>query len=177
MNITEDELWTRLAALKTDLQKCSLQPEQKIILARLILRNSDLFAKHSFDIGKCPYIQHDIQLHPDAKPFYQRNYPHSPEIKQIIHDQVQTYLKAGIVKESDSFFNSNLLAIRKPSGQHCIVADMRHPNKLPILPIHKPVPIADDILRGIAQSKPALSRHLTSIKPTCMSNSQRTRDL
>ena len=111
LNITEDELWTRLAALKIDFQKCSLQPEQKIILARLILRNSDLFAKHSFDIGECPYIQHDIQLHPDAKPFYQRNYPHSPEVKQIIHDQVQTYLRAGIVEESDSFFNSNLLAI------------------------------------------------------------------
>ena len=156
VNITEDELWTRLAALKIDFQKCSLQPEQKIILARLILRNSDLFAKHSFDIGECPYIQHDIQLNPNAKPFYQRNYPHSPEVKQIIHDQVQTYLKAGIVEESDSFFNSNLLAIRKPSGQHRIVADMRHLNKLSILPIHQPLPIADDILRGIAQSKPSL---------------------
>ena len=156
LNIAEDELWTRLAALKIDFQKCLLQPEQKIILARLILWNSDLFAKHSFDIGKCPYIQHDIQLHPDAKPFYQRNYPHSPEVKQIVHDQVQTYLKAGIVEESNSFFNSNLLAIRKPSGQHRIVADMRHLNKLSILPIHQPLPIADDIFRGIAQSKPAL---------------------
>ena len=117
-NIPEAELWNRLAALKIDLQKCSLQPDQKLILARLILRNSDLFAKDAFDIGECPFIQHDIQLHPDAKPFYHRNYPHSPEVKQIIHDQVQTYLKAGIVEESDSFFNSNLLAIRKPSGQH-----------------------------------------------------------
>ena len=151
-----DEIYSQLQNMNIDLSKCTLSDHDKLDFAKLILQNSDLFAKNQFDIGEYPYIEHDIPLKPGTQPFFERNYPHSPEVKQIIHDQVQKYLNAGIVQESLSPFNSNILAIRKRNNQFRICADMRRLNRQTILPVHQTLPIADDILRNIADAKPAI---------------------
>lgn len=158
---TDDEVFKRLKDMNIDLNTSSLTPEQKIILARLICKYSDLFAKDSSDIGLCDYVQHDIRLKPDAKPFFQRNYPHSPEVKQILFNQVQQHIQAGIIEPSVSPFNSNLLAIKKPGGRgYRIVSDLRQLNSISELPISQTLPLADDMLRDLANTKPAFFTNL-----------------
>ena len=153
---SDEQVFTKLKDMNIDLNSASVTPEQKNILARLIFKYSDLFAKDSSDIGLCDYVQHDIRLKPDAKPFFQRNYPHSPEVKQILFDQVQQHIQAGIIEPSVSPFNSNLLAIKKPGGRGFrIVSDLRQLNSISELPISQTLPLADDMLRDLATTKPA----------------------
>lgn len=68
--------------------------------AKLLLDNADLFAQTVDEIGETKLIEHDIELF-DETPINQRNYRHSPEVRDIIDSEVQKLLKAGVVQSME----------------------------------------------------------------------------
>ena len=123
-DLSEDQVWEKMKTLNISISNPALSDYQRLQFAKLILKNQDLFASKVEDIGRCDFIEHDIKL-TDPTPITQQSFRHSPEVNDIINQKVQQYLKAGIVRPSSSPFNTNLLAVRKPSGEYRVVADMK----------------------------------------------------
>ena len=65
---------------------------------------------HSFDVG-------------DSKPFKSCPYRKSVVEEQVVAEELNSLLDAGLLKPSNSPWASTLLLIKKKNGGHCVVMD------------------------------------------------------
>ena len=91
----------------------NLTHEQKVKLNNLLKKFRDIFSKHSHDFGEFTGGEFKIELKPDAKPV--KNLPHraSPKQRQMIDEEVEKLLKAGIIELCLADYNSPVLLVPK----------------------------------------------------------------
>ena len=90
---------------------------------------SDIFSREKRDLGKCKLgVKHHIHLKPEAAPVKQRlrriPFGYQEEVKQ----DLKTMLKDGIIEKSSSEWASQLVLVRKSSGDLRIWVDYRRLN-------------------------------------------------
>ena len=94
----------------------TLSQEQKQKIKALLKEHKNLFSKHEMDIGKCPLYTHKLTLKdPNSKPIamkYRAVPHHHTGIMKII---INRLLEAGIIRYSDSPWNSSVFLIPKKS--------------------------------------------------------------
>jgi transposase InsO family protein len=84
-------------------------------LVKLLYKYIDQMAANLNELGECNLIPFRINTG-DALPVIQKPFRYSPEQKALIRQEVQKLLDAGIIEESDSVYNSNIILIKKKSG-------------------------------------------------------------
>ena len=113
---------------------CNLTHEQKIKLNNLLTKYRDVFSKHWHDLGEFTGGEFKIELKPDAKPV--KNLPHraSPKQRQMIDEEVEKLLKAGIIEPCLADYSSPVLLVpkgideRSRPKEHRLVIDYRQVN-------------------------------------------------
>ena len=77
------------------------------------------------DLGRCNRYKHCLHLK-DNVPVYQKQFPLKPEHQQFIEQSLTEWLKLGVVRRTQSSYNSPIFCVPKKSGQGLrIVQDFR----------------------------------------------------
>ena len=64
----------------------------------------------------------------------------SPEMQKVVDEQINEWLRDGIISRSDSPFASCLHVVPKKSGKHRVFVDHRRLNAISLLEAH-PIPL------------------------------------
>lgn len=86
-------------------------------IIKLCLDNFSIFSLHETDIGSCPLFNYTIELEPDAKPIKARNIPLNPLYEKNLREQLDKWLKAGVIEEGMSSWSSPIFAVKKKPVQ------------------------------------------------------------
>ena len=136
---------------KMDLSSPELTPEGKSKLAKLIRDNADVFSSGPFDLGRTTLVTHDIETG-DHHPVRRRMYRVPQAQRESLFRHTEMMEKSGVIRRSDSPWQSPVLVIKKKDNTDRIVVDMRDLNKVCRPSLH-PLPHLDDVLDVIGGSK------------------------
>jgi len=101
----------------------------KLKLQDLLIEYKDIFSQHEYDLGYTDLITHHIDTrdhHPVRQPL--RRQP--PLYQQIIKEQTEQMLAAGVIEPSDSEWASNVVLVKKRDGKMRYCIDYRGVNTL-----------------------------------------------
>ena len=90
-------------------------------------KNQDVFARSLADLPETDLILHKIDTG-DAPPFRQRMNRTTPKARKEISRQTGEMLKMGIIRESDSEYQSNVVLVSKKNREKRFCVDFRQLN-------------------------------------------------
>ena len=138
--------------LTPDLSESDLKESEKEELNDLIKRYRDVFAVNMSELGTAAGIEADIQVD-SSKIINQRQYNIPQALRPIMQKQLDNMLEAGLIKRSQSEYNSPILLIPKQTaGEYRLCVDLREINKI-VRPEHFPQPSCDEVLSGLHGSR------------------------
>jgi len=120
-------------------------------LAGILRSHADVFSESENDLGLTDLVMHNIDI-ADAKPVRQQLRRHPPAHRDAISQQVDDYLKQGVIEPASSPWASNLVLVRKKDGSYCCCVDYRALNSV----THKDadtLPRIDSCLDALASAK------------------------
>ena len=117
----------------------------------LVREYEDVFSKADDDIGHYTGVSHKINLS-DERPFKQRYRRIPPSMIDEVRAHLEELLEAGIIRESHSPFASNVVLVRKASGQLRLCVDYRMLNKRTIKDQYA-LPRIEEVLDCLAGAK------------------------
>ncbi|CAH0556831.1 unnamed protein product [Brassicogethes aeneus] len=103
----------------------TLSPEQKLTLDELVANKLEAMGSN---IGVTHLVQHEIELLSGSKPIKQRYYQVSPPKQQIIDEEIDKMLKAGIIEPCKSPWSSPVCLVRKKDNSYRFCIDYRQLN-------------------------------------------------
>lgn len=121
-----------------------LQPDQQSQMRELVARFPDLFSGDKSDIGKVPNITHRI-VTTTEKPICTRQWRLPHHTKQVIRDECDRMLAAGVIEPSTSPWLSPVVLVRKPDGTIRFCVDFRPLNHVTVADSY-PLPRIDELL-------------------------------
>ena len=74
----------------------------------------DVFSKNDLDVGHCKSLPHQVRLKDPNKVTSVNQYRLLHHVKEVAIDYVERLLAAGVVRKSNSVFNSPLMLVKKP---------------------------------------------------------------
>ena len=111
---------------------------------------ADVFSVSEYDVGCTDIMTASINTG-DAHPFAERLRTHARAYRDDVDVEVDKFLKAGIIEEAASPWNSNLVLIRKKEmGKLRITVDLRRLNELSYKDKH-PLPRISECLDSLSQ--------------------------
>ena len=121
--------------LEFNISNNNLTNEEKLNLNELLNKNRHVFATHPHDLGEFNGREFKIELKPDAKPV--KSLPHraSPKQRQIIDEEVEKLLQAGVIEPCHSEYSSPVVLVPKEYDDkgkvtsHRLAIDYRGLNK------------------------------------------------
>ena len=116
---------------KLNLGEAPLSREQQARLIDIMYNSQSVFSLHDGDLGYCDKLKHSIPLTTD-KPVY---LPHRTIPVQLQGEMLKcldTWLKQGIIRPSKSPYASQVVIVRKKSGEIGLCVDFRCVNALPV---------------------------------------------
>jgi hypothetical protein len=132
-----------------------LGPRQRAELEKIV---SDYFNSiKGIELGCTNLIEHRIELIDGARPINCKNYLVSPYIQNELDEQWKDMLRLGVIRRSDSEWNSPAFMVPKPDGTRRFVVNYQQLNALSKRPAY-PLPIMTDILDKLGNA-----RYLTSL--------------
>ena len=136
-------------------------PEKRTDLINLLKEFREVVATTGDKLGRTNVIQHKILLEEGAKPFFIPNYKLPISQRQIVEDLIKDMKAEGIVRPSNSPYNSPLLLVPKKDGSWRMVIDFRKLNKQTV-PDYYPMPVINDVLAQLGGAKVFSSLDLLS---------------
>ena len=149
--------------MQFNVNDCNLSQDEKRQMLKFLNQNRDVFAQSIFELGRAKDYAHKITLKPDAKPFKTKPYRCSPKQKEIINQQLDEWLKAGIIQPSESDYSSAIVLVPKKSDPdtlrdglnkdnwRCCI-DLRNLNKQVYMQ-NQNLPIISDLIDSIGPGK------------------------
>ncbi|XP_033726764.1 uncharacterized protein LOC117316332 [Pecten maximus] len=99
--------------------------EEQLLRVRQVLGNWEhAFSKSQFDLGKTNLIKHKIELL-DERPFKQPYRKIPPAMYEEVRQHIKEMQEAGVIRESNSPFSSNVVLVRKKDGSLRFCIDYR----------------------------------------------------
>lgn len=105
----------------------SLSCEWKERITDLVNSMPDVFALHELDYGHTDKVKHRINLN-DDKPFKQRARPIHPQDMDAVRRHLKELSDAGVIRQSESPFNSPIVVVRKKNNDVHLCVDFRKLN-------------------------------------------------
>ena len=120
-------------------------------LYMLVSKERDLFASSYKDIGTCTFRQHKI-LVKKSNPIFIPPYRKSWSERELLQNEVNKMLEAGVIRESNSPWSFPVVLVNKPNNEKRFCVDYRKLNEITIAD-QFPVPRIDDILDRLQKSR------------------------
>lgn len=133
--------------LNKNCNTCSLQTEsdlnndQMILLTSIIEKFKQLAIS---DLGLTHLVEHKIELTTN-EPFRQKTFPLSPYMQEHMNKEIDRLLKLGVIRPSKSPYSSNVIMVKKTSGEYRLCFDGRKLNSI-TKPDSYPLPDLTSIL-------------------------------
>ena len=80
----------------------------------LLRSYADVFSKNDLDVGHCKSLPHQVRLKDPNRVTSVNQYRLAHHLKEVAIDYVERLLAAGVVRKSNSVFNSPLMLVKKP---------------------------------------------------------------
>jgi hypothetical protein len=135
----------------------NLNPEERRVMEKTCEDYQDIFYLSEDRLSCTPTVKHSINVVPGTSPIYTRPYRLPESQKEEVEKQVGKLLKEGIIKESNSPWNSPLLIVPKKAENNGerkwrLVVDFRKLNEKTIGDAY-PLPDITEILDQLGQFK------------------------
>ena len=138
----------------------NLTQQQFTELVSLLYEYKDAFASDINELPGVKGVEYEVKLQPGTRPKRQRQYRYSPELRQVIRDQLKEWEKAGIAKEGDSYWSHPVVLVKKKSDgssdtppKYRMCLDLRELNKCVILE-QFPLPTFENIIDCLGDPPP-----------------------
>ena len=146
----EDELPDFLKEM-FDNSTMHLEDTQRTKVAELLIKMKRVFAVNSEDLGRTDLVEHEIDTG-TARPIKQRPC-HTPiAFKGEEEKEIQSMLKKGAIRESNSPWSSPVILVRKKGGSTHFCVDYRRLNEVTRTDSY-PLPRMEDCLDSLAGAK------------------------
>lgn len=156
MKVNIDER-TRVQRLTEFIQKANYGEKETQCLDSLCTEYNDVFYMEGDKLTYTNVIQHRIELKPDTKPIYVRQY-RLPEIQKIeIKRQLEEMEANGIIEPCHSQWNAPIMLVKKKEDEQGnrewrLVVDFKKLNEATI-PRNFPIPLIDEIIDDLKGAK------------------------
>ena len=137
--------------IEFDLQGDDLSENEKQIMQRFLQQYRKAFANDLQELGKTEVQSHHIETG-NAAPVRQRFYRQTPATNTEMNRQIDEMLKADIIEESHSMWQSPVVMVKKKSGQLRFAVDYRKLNAV-TQQYTFPLPRLEDVFDTIGESK------------------------
>jgi len=102
--------------------------------------------------GPTDLAEHVLRLKPGAQPTKHRYLPRNPAMQQVINEEVDKMLQAGVIEPSHSPWSSPVLLVKKPTGKYRFCIDLRKVNNATVKDAY-PLPQVQAILDRLKEAK------------------------
>jgi hypothetical protein len=102
-------------------------------------------------LGQVHTTHHRIELKPGSKPIYSRPYRAGPRAREAEAAEVQRMLKAGVIEQAHSEWDSPVVLVPKPDGSMRFCADYRRLNALMVKDSY-PLPRMDECIDSLGDA-------------------------
>ena len=124
-----------------------LSREQQSHLIDLIYDNKEVFSLYDGDLGFCDALKHSIPTTTD-KPVYLPHRQIPVQLQQEVRKCLESWLKQGIIRPSKSPYASQVVIVRKKSGEIRLCVDFRKLNAISIRDSF-PLPRIEEALQAV----------------------------
>ena len=114
-------------------------------LIKLLKEYRNVLAIEGDKLGRTDVVKHKIVLEENAQPFFIPNYRLPISQREKVEVMINDMKKDGIVRQSNSPYNSPLLLVPKKDGSWRLVIDYRRLNKQTV-PDRFPMPVINEVL-------------------------------
>ena len=127
--------------------KAPLSREQQSRFIDLIYDNKEVFSLYDGDLGFCDALKHSIPTTTD-KPVYLPHRQIPVQLQQEVRKCLESWLKQGIIRPSKSPYASQVVIVRKKSGEIRLCVDFRKLNAISIRESF-PLPRIEEALQAV----------------------------
>ena len=129
----------------------SLTSEERSRVIDLVCQYKDIFSTHDLDLGKTNVLEATIDIGPNRpKSENLRRYPRA--YREKVDDETEGLLRADIIEEASSPYNSNLVIVKKrDSDKVRVTVDLRKLNECCYL-LRYPLPFIKEVLEGLSDN-------------------------
>ena len=130
-------------------------------LVELLYTYRDAFASEIHELPGVKGVEYEIKLKAGTQPTRKRQYRYSPELRQVIREELHKWEEAGIAEEGDAIWSHPIVLVKKrgPDGKitdpprYRVCLDLRDLNKTVILESY-PIPTFDNIVDCLGDPPP-----------------------
>ena len=124
-----------------------LTREQQARFIDLIYEYKEVFSLYDGDLGYCDALKHSIPTTTD-KPVYLPHRQIPVQLQQEVRKCLESWLKQGIIRPSKSPYASQVVIVRKKTGEICLCVDFRKLNAISIRDSF-PLPRIEEALQAV----------------------------
>ena len=124
--------------------------EQQSWFINIIYDHPEVFSLHDEDLGFCNKIKHTIPMTLD-RPVYLPHRTIPPQLLGEVHKCLDTWLRQGIIRPSQSPYASQVVIVRKKTGEIRLCMDYRKLNSITVRDAF-PLPRIDEALQAVHSS-------------------------
>ena len=132
---------------KLNLGDAPLSREQQARLIDIIYNSQSVFSLHDGDLGYCDKLKHTIPVTTN-KPVYLPHHTIPVQLQAEVWKCLDTWLKQGIIRPSKSPYASQVVIVRKKSGEIRLCVDFRCLNAISIRDSF-PLPRVEEALQAV----------------------------
>ena len=127
-----------------------LTRDQQARLIDVIYSHTEVFSLFDGDLGFCDFLKHSIPTTTD-KPVYLPHQQIPVQLQSEVRKCLDNWLKQGIIRPSKSPYVSQMVIVRKKTGEIRLCVDFR---KLNAISIHDsfPLPRVEEALQAVSGS-------------------------
>jgi hypothetical protein len=144
---------------RTNIGDVPMMDSERKQLVTLFTRFQSVFSQTKNDVGHTDLVQHTINTS-DNVPVKQPDRAVPPNLVPDVKKILQNWLKSGVIRESESPFASQMVLVRKKSGDIRICVDFRSLNRKTIKDAF-PLPRVEDCINALNGAKYFCSLDLT----------------
>ena len=130
-----------------NLGEAPLSREQQVKFLNIIYDNQAVFSLHDGDLGYCDVLKHSIPVSSN-KPVYLPHRAIPVQLQSEVHKCLDTWLKQGIIRPSKSPYASQVVIVRKKSGEIRLCVDFRKLNAISVRDSF-PLPRVEEALQAV----------------------------
>ena len=124
--------------------------EQQSWFINIIYNHPEVFSLHDEDLGFCDKIKHTILMTLD-RPVYLLHHTIPTQLLGEVHKCLDTWLKQGIIRPSQSPYASQVVIVGKKSGEICLCMDYQKLNSIMVRYAFS-LPRIDEALQAVHSS-------------------------
>ena len=124
--------------------------EQQSWFINIIYDHPEVFSLHDEDLGFCDKIKHTIPM-PLDRPVYLLDHTIPPQLLGEVCKCLDTWLRQGIIRPSQSHYASQVVMVPKKSGEICLHMDYQKLNSIMVRDAF-PLPRIEEALQAVHSS-------------------------